>query len=261
MKVKKAKYEMWDKNTDKLNLKPIKIKEPEKISKARKKPYIVIECWQDIPCNPCEVACPFNAITIGKNITDIPLFYPDKCTGCMTCITKCPGLAIFGITQNIEKGKVAITIPYELLPLPEKGDEVWAADRDGKILTSGKVYRIRKNKNKTQLVTIVVDEKYKNNVRHFYPKSKGDVMICRCMDVTAGEIEKAIDESYTDFEELKRYLRITTGPCQGRGCRQLIMGMIRSRTGVDISKSSTGTKRPPESAIPFSAFSRHRSKK
>ena len=28
----------------------------------------VIECVQNIPCNPCEAACPYGAITIGDNI-------------------------------------------------------------------------------------------------------------------------------------------------------------------------------------------------
>jgi len=32
----------------------------------------VLECVEDIPCNPCEVACPAGAITVGSPITNLP---------------------------------------------------------------------------------------------------------------------------------------------------------------------------------------------
>ena len=256
VKVKKGKYELWNKPWD-TSMETFEKKDNTiKIPKGRTKAYVSIECYEDIPCNPCEISCHFKAITVGPNITDLPMLDLDKCTGCMSCLTQCPGLAIFGINKNLAPGRTGITIPYELLPLPEKGDTVWGADRDGKIICSARVEAVRKNKNKTHLITISVENEYAENVRHFYPGASGDVLICRCLDITADEINDAIDRGYTDFEELKRYLRVTTGPCQGRGCRQLIMNMIRAKTGEDVSSHSTGTPRPPESALPFSAFTK-----
>lgn len=35
----------------------------------------VIECVQEIPCNPCESSCRFGAITIGEQITDLPTLH------------------------------------------------------------------------------------------------------------------------------------------------------------------------------------------
>ena len=37
-----------------------------------KGPIAVIECVQEIPCNPCEVACKLGAIKIGEPITNLP---------------------------------------------------------------------------------------------------------------------------------------------------------------------------------------------
>ena len=40
----------------------------EDIQKEKK--VVIIECVQEIPCNPCEEACKFNAIYIGRPITN-----------------------------------------------------------------------------------------------------------------------------------------------------------------------------------------------
>ena len=58
------------------------------------KPKAIIECYQQIPCNPCETSCPTHAITIGEDINQIPIIDFDKCTGCSICARVCPGLAI-----------------------------------------------------------------------------------------------------------------------------------------------------------------------
>ena len=47
-----------------------------------KGPIAIAECVQEIPCNPCEAACPFHAIKIGTPITNTPRIEEDTCTGC-----------------------------------------------------------------------------------------------------------------------------------------------------------------------------------
>lgn len=59
----------------------------------------------------------------------------------------------------------------------------------------------------------------------------GNMIVCRCNDVTVEEIEALIDEGVTDIEELKRLLRIGMGPCQGRTCIPLVLSILGRRTG------------------------------
>ena len=72
-----------------------------------------------------------------------------------------------------------------------------------------------------------------------------DVIICRCEDVTSGEIADAIDAGLTTTEEIKRVLRCGMGPCQGRTCSRLIARMIAERTGARLSDVPYPAVRPP----------------
>lgn len=65
------------------------------IEALSQKKCVVIECSQNIPCNPCEAACPHHAITVGEPITNLPIVDQEKCIGCGLCVAKCPGQAIF----------------------------------------------------------------------------------------------------------------------------------------------------------------------
>jgi Fe-S-cluster-containing hydrogenase component 2 len=127
----------------------------------------VLECVEDIPCNPCEIVCPRGAIVIGSPITNLPVMDGSKCDGCYHCIAICPGLAIFVVEKNYTDNLATVSMPYELLPLPNKGDKVKALDRRGEFVCDAKVLRVLKAKryDKTNIVTIEVNKKYFNDVR------------------------------------------------------------------------------------------------
>ena len=143
-----------------LELEDLNLPSEERLKKG---PTAIIECIENIPCNPCVDACPFNAISMEK-ITDIPEIDYEKCIGCGTCIPACPGLAIFVV--DISREKAVITIPYEFLPIPEIGDKVKALDRKGEIVSEAKVIRVKKNENKTNTVTIEVKKELGMIVRN-----------------------------------------------------------------------------------------------
>jgi NAD(P)H-nitrite reductase large subunit len=70
-------------------------------------------------------------------------------------------------------------------------------------------------------------------------------IVCRCEDISEEDVIKAIDEGYTDIEELRKKLRIGMGPCQGRVCIQLVARILERKTGTKISKIPLPTVRPP----------------
>jgi len=127
-----------------------------------KKGVALIECVQEIPCNPCVDSCPVGAISM-KDINAPPVVDYDKCIACGKCIGVCPGLAIFVI--KIKYDKALVSIPYEFLPVPTKGDTVKALNRKGEIVSDAIVQRVVK-KGKTMIITIEVEKDLYNDIRN-----------------------------------------------------------------------------------------------
>ena len=67
----------------------------------------IIECVQEIPCNPCVDVCPFDAISM-ESINAPPIVDYEKCTGCAQCVAICPGLAIFVVKTEGKRDRLTI---------------------------------------------------------------------------------------------------------------------------------------------------------
>ena len=80
---------------------------------------------------------------------------------------------------------------------------------------------------------------------------ENETIICRCEDLTLAEIRDAIVDGYTDFEELKRYLRAGMGPCGGRTCLPLIRRELARTHGVSVEEVSLPASRPPIQVTTF----------
>jgi bacterioferritin-associated ferredoxin len=79
--------------------------------------------------------------------------------------------------------------------------------------------------------------------------NENDVVICRCEEVTMEDIRAWIEKGYRSFDELKRILRVGMGPCQGRGCRDILLRELSRATGEPMDKIDPGTIRPPVKPI------------
>ncbi|MCD4690215.1 4Fe-4S binding protein [bacterium] len=137
-------------------------------------PIAVIECIENIPCNPCVDACPRGAISIEGDINGMPLVDDEKCNGCTICLSACPGLAIFVVDAGKESDVGTVSLPYEYRPLPSKGEQVDAVDRAGDVVCGAKVVRVRDTKalDRTPIVTIEVPRDRVMDVRHFRRRTK-----------------------------------------------------------------------------------------
>ncbi len=130
----------------------------------------VIECTQNIPCNPCQDACKFGCIMVGRQITSIPqIDHEKKCTGCGMCVASCSGQAIFLVDDDYDETHAAITMAYEFLPYPEKGQKGTALSRAGQPVCEAEVLSLRRSAatDGTALLTIAVPKKFSMQARAF----------------------------------------------------------------------------------------------
>jgi len=78
---------------------------------------------------------------------------------------------------------------------------------------------------------------------------KDDIIICRCEDVTWGEIRQALEKGYTTLDEIKRVTRAGMGRCQGKACQKIILGEIAKFSHKKIEEVSISTFRPPTKPV------------
>jgi len=131
-------------------------------------PVAVIECVQEIPCNPCESVCSFNAIIVGQPITNLPVLIEENCVGCGKCVPVCPGLAIFIVDRTYSETEAAISIPYEFIPLPTPGEIVDALDRNGIPVCKAHIISVSNppRNDKTAVIKLAVPKGYSDIVRN-----------------------------------------------------------------------------------------------
>jgi len=85
-------------------------------------------------------------------------------------------------------------------------------------------------------------------------EDKKNTIVCRCEDIAWTEVEAAVTGGITDPEELKRFLHVGMGPCQGRTCGRLTARIIAQKTGKDISNLKSTGQRPPLISVPIREF-------
>ena len=242
----------------------------------KKKKCVVIECSQNIPCNPCEAACPHGAITVGEPITNLPVVDTEKCIGCGLCVAKCPGQAIFLVDMTGET-EDTVTLPYEYYPLPEKGQEVNCLSRDGHFVVKGKVKKVVMTRvnDRTAVVEVEVPKGYGMQVRNIatdakrmasekMPEKPADeslegiddnkMYVCRCEEITKAEVIEAVRNGATSVNEIKRVLRPAMGLCQGRNCAKTIERIIAQELKIPPSQVEPSTKRGPVRPVNVSAY-------
>lgn len=81
-----------------------------------------------------------------------------------------------------------------------------------------------------------------------------DEIICRCEEVTRGEIEEAIREGTITMNELKRHTRCCMGNCQGRTCKRLVAQILAEKTGQALSEILPSTYRQPVRVVSLGAI-------
>lgn len=83
------------------------------------------------------------------------------------------------------------------------------------------------------------------DIGDFIPKKDDAMLICRCEEITKGEIRKAVHDGMYTITEMRRYLRSGMGLCQGQTCGKLVMRIVAEELGVPQSELASATSRTP----------------
>lgn len=79
----------------------------------------------------------------------------------------------------------------------------------------------------------------------FRSPARDDVIVCRCEEVTAGEVREAVAIGATGPNQLKAYRRAGMGPCQGRMCGLTVVELIAEARGLPPQEIGYYRLRPP----------------
>lgn len=83
-----------------------------------------------------------------------------------------------------------------------------------------------------------------------------DTVLCRCEEITRGEIRRALARGAHTANEVKLLTRAGMGNCQGRMCAHLIAHIVAHETGRSVEQVGLLPARPPIFPIPLVAWSR-----
>jgi thioredoxin reductase/bacterioferritin-associated ferredoxin len=82
-----------------------------------------------------------------------------------------------------------------------------------------------------------------------FRRPSGDTLVCRCEEVTAGQIAETVALGCTGPNQMKAFLRSGMGPCQGRLCGLTVTELIAQARGVEPQEVGYYRLRPPVKPI------------
>ncbi|MGD8191502.1 (2Fe-2S)-binding protein [Brevibacillus ginsengisoli] len=78
-----------------------------------------------------------------------------------------------------------------------------------------------------------------------------NMVICRCEEVTLGEIVETLETYPCTARELKLRTRAGMGYCGGRTCRSLLNNIIEGTTGIQPDNTAPLKYQPPVRPVTF----------
>ncbi len=81
-----------------------------------------------------------------------------------------------------------------------------------------------------------------------------DIIVCRCQEVTQGEIIQAIKDGADTVDGVKRRTRACMGLCQGKTCGRLIERIIAQETGKNSKDIYPQKSRMPVRPVKIGKF-------
>jgi bacterioferritin-associated ferredoxin len=147
------------------------------------------------------------------------------------------GSQVRGYEAAVNEGKLAaIEVAYQLGKIDQKDANQW-------------IESLEKKLKKMEVFGKILDglSKPKPGVLEFVPDH---TIICRCEEVTLGEIRKAVGDGAASINDIKRRTRLGMGHCQGRFCGEVINDLL-SILKKEARLRESFTPRIPVRPVPF----------
>jgi NAD(P)H-nitrite reductase large subunit len=94
--------------------------------------------------------------------------------------------------------------------------------------------------------------------KEFINEPDDGLIICRCEEVTKGEIRKAVHEGMYTLTEIRRFLRTGMGLCQGQTCGNLVKRIVAKELGVSPLELEPAPSRAPMRPIEMKVLGNER---
>ena len=153
--------------------------------------------------------------------------------------TSVPGVSVAGDAGGINGGPVA-----------EIAGRLAAIDAACKLEVFTKAERDRlsqpylKKAHRQKLIRPFIDHVFPPSRQALVPPDD-ETLVCRCEELTAGQIREAIAQGARHPAQVKGETRAGMGPCQARMCGATIAEMIAASSDLDIKQVGSLRVRPP----------------
>lgn len=96
------------------------------------------------------------------------------------------------------------------------------------------------------------------DIGEYIPAPDDDMIVCRCEEITKGEIRRAVHDGMFTLTEIRRYLRTGMGLCQGQTCTKLVKGIVARELNVRPAELREATGRAPMRPIEMNILAKDR---
>lgn len=84
------------------------------------------------------------------------------------------------------------------------------------------------------------------------------IIICRCEEITKGQVREAVYEGMYTLQEVRKYLRTGMGLCQGQTCGKLVKRIIAKERGISPNDLASAVGRAPMRPVEMSVLANER---
>ena len=134
-----------------------------------------------------------------------------------------------------------------------------SAEHAGRLTAIQALYALGKLNNQQRQELARDDRKWMREERHVRPFLEAyykipenilatpddDTVVCRCEEVTAGQIRAAVNKGHDDSNQVKFLARCGMGPCQGRQCANAVAHITAAASNQPIQQMEQYRGRPP----------------